>query len=426
MKMQCWDEAMSICYKISTSVITDTVMERFSALCTVLSDDLAMKVEQHASDGLSSSLLLHLHTELAKYRSSLLLEMQTHIADYKRISQIINTASHALQPTMLNLFDVLKQLNACVKGINNELRSYTQGVSCHIAPLQLRCSDLFHLFTPDLTGPTSEVVQHQLQLEATIRNPTFSHLPSSFSTMNQVQPTSYGLSSFTVPINSSKLPIFEQKEVHFIGNVVKQLSTALLGHVESTFLDQESLVHSLSSANEVIPLQIALALSVMSIARASTIHLRNSSLFGHIVVPPLGHNVDILNSEIHSLQSSVEQLRVQLSTAQNLEKESYFAIQYKSDSLAATRVKLQAKIEQKELEIKYKTQDLASAKKKLAEEVYPIFLLFNNFFYFYFSFFFLLLFIIFIFLYFTLFYLTFKAITTETKQVQSCLNLLQC
>ncbi len=93
-----------------------------------------------ANTSSSSDMYLRIHAELLNYRVALLLHNSKLIAGHNELRtttlSIANGSKNKI--TFLNLFDVLTTLNECASTINNELRSYVQGASCSLLPIQLK------------------------------------------------------------------------------------------------------------------------------------------------------------------------------------------------------------------------------------------------------------------------------------------------
>jgi MoxR-like ATPase len=242
----CWKEAIELCHTANETTDKAT-FERFKALASILSDELALKCER--SKGFNEQIKKSLLGAYAKYRSGLILDSET-IADYSELrSRFAISTSMSQQTTLFNLAEEADSMERRAQSILNELKSYPRNIGCALLPVRLEFSDCLLLFHPEQVPILENEILKKLDKEPTEEE----------ASIPRVEDIAQDLGLRSYKINNDR--IFKTDVISDLQSLLQNL----LSHIRSSMQDISE-YSSLSSIYDAPTVQICLALILMSIS----------------------------------------------------------------------------------------------------------------------------------------------------------------
>lgn len=330
-----------------------------------------------------AALLPRIYSEFAKYRSTLLFSNKKNIANFSALKNInyklslsTSTATSLANFSFLNLYDTLDQLNNCGNEINNEIRSYVQGVTCSLYPLQLHFYDLFAL-VPDFIPSSAYVLQYQNALDLRLSTRESQIFPEGPPTLQPIAGTfNFGLHSFSY---SNGQPIFSPDIASSVAEILQQFSSLSLQALKSEAEKPKSGVSILGSTEECLPIQLCLALLLSSIARALFMHIHSATTsWSEMVKITSTHlnyaKVEQCKNDSHKLKEDLKDQQSKLTLlgldAENLNKSNSSNTTEKR-SISDQQKEVKKRIDELTSQLGVVSSQLLAAEHELTQSRYP-------------------------------------------------------
>ncbi|CAF4262361.1 unnamed protein product, partial [Rotaria sp. Silwood2] len=369
---QTWLKAMNLLRSMKD-------IDELRKLLMMFRDDLAMEISEDQSK------FHRIVVAYSQFRHNLLIEESNHdmLMNYEKAASLSKSLEKWMTEVRLNafnMFETIKSIGDDLNRVRNQLKNFPHDAFCCVLPIDLRPDDVISLLAPEYSDHVQMICQKFTEIDGWLSGKLNQIEPTSSSLNNSLSKTYHGLSTFqykypTDPTMNQSL-FHPEQHIHYIVEDSMSTIRTLLDTCTKESVQNGLLMKSCTSAKELFPLHLSLALTLLiMIDRTGQIVNESSPYVDKLMMNTLKHieqeivelktNIDGLNKQWKKLRKEVDILKKENDLLEkeleDVKQNRRYLVSSKEYELAALRkrrAKLEEDLEQRQSDLESKTKSL--------------------------------------------------------------------